>query len=344
MAYERFLVDTDYYALITEEGLVQLIRDRHERIPQAEQAAEMSVREYLEQYYEIEKTLERGKKIREYSELVCYPAGVFFKKDEMIYRTLTAINAIRKPTAVIYWEVVYDISVIQDVGAVMPYLQLRTYKPGDIVKFGTAYWKCLVANGMDFKNVQMPGVVVWEQVPFSEWLAGGEYKKDDVVRSEGVFYQLGETDDSYDPMLDPAENDYWDMIGDYTTDYEYTVGEHDYVVCEGLVFQPVINPNVSKLEENVNIIRDDPRNLNLVKHMSQLALYNLHKLISPTNISETRRYDYEESMDWLVKASKFKLNPQIRRKIDDEDGKPKLNYAFASYQKEFDPYENPWLI
>lgn len=61
MAYLRFLTDKDYCSIATEEHMKQIIRDVPERIPQAEQRAEMQMLEYLDQYYEIEKVLAVGK-------------------------------------------------------------------------------------------------------------------------------------------------------------------------------------------------------------------------------------------------------------------------------------------
>ena len=51
MAYLRFLTDKDYCSIATEEHMKQIIRDVPERIPQAEQRAEMQMLEYLDHYY-----------------------------------------------------------------------------------------------------------------------------------------------------------------------------------------------------------------------------------------------------------------------------------------------------
>ena len=96
--------------------------------------------------------------------------------------------------------------------------------------------------------------------------------------------------------------------------------------------------------EGKNIIRDDPRNINIVAHMSRIALYHLHSIISPTNISETRRWAYEDSITWLYNASKFKINPQLPRKREHDSNLPKVDWALATFQKDFDPNENAWLI
>lgn len=63
MAHLRFLTDNDYISLVTDEHWKQIVRDKPERIIQAEQRAEMNMLEYLDQYYEIEKILAAGKNI-----------------------------------------------------------------------------------------------------------------------------------------------------------------------------------------------------------------------------------------------------------------------------------------
>lgn len=117
---------------------------------------------------------------------------------------------------------------------------------------------------------------------------------------------------SDEAVLTPEEDDCWGLIGDYSEELEYDYSEdaRDYVVAEGTVFYPVLNPNPDKLVDGINITRDDPRNSNIVAHLSRIALYHLHSIISATNIPETRRWAYEDSMQWLYNASKFKINPQ----------------------------------
>ena len=77
--------------------------------------------------------------------------------------------------------------------------------------------------------------------------------------------------------------------------------------------------------------------------MVRLALYELTKNISANNVSIIRRTDYEESMDWLDRANKMKINPGLPRKLDDT-GRPNLDWGIATFQRQYDPYENPWQI
>ena len=345
MAYQRFLNDKDYLALITQEGLDQLIREVHDRIPQAERSAEVSILEYLRQYYEVEKELDRGKRIREYTEMITYPAGVYFyNKDGFIYRTLTAVNGYKKPNKVVYWSLVDDPLTIEQLKCIRHYSQLETYNVGQFVRYGNDIWVCNYRNGFDFKDIRIPGINVWEEVETSEWIEAVDYDLYQVVSYGGKYYMLIVKDESFDMLVNPYESDCWGEIGEYDANYRYSFGEndHDYVVYDGCVFKAIVNPNIDELEENVNIVRDDPRKPSLVKHMTQLALYQLHVLISPTNISETRRIQYEDSMAWLYAASKFKIIIDIKRKTNRDDGLPKKDYALATYQR--DPWQNDWII
>ena len=51
--YRRFLNNSDYLGIITQEALQQLTRGNDERFIQAEQSAEMSIVEYLSENYEV---------------------------------------------------------------------------------------------------------------------------------------------------------------------------------------------------------------------------------------------------------------------------------------------------
>ena len=356
MPYLRFLTDKDYISIATDEHFRQVTRDVPERVVQAEQRAEMNMLEYLDQYYEIEKVLSVGKNIREYSPAISYPAQVFFRKGEEIFKTLTRINGIKSPTKVEYWKQVVDYIDPCLIDNAPKYSQLRMYAKGDVVMFGTEYWQCMVPHGFESGEIHIPGIQAWKEAEVTKWEPLLEWKKNDVCSYNGGFYQYfvedkeegdeTETATASDEVLTPDEDESWGLIGEYSKDYEYdsSEGVFDYVVAEGTVFYPVLNPNADALVEGENITRDDPRNINVVAHMSRIALYYLHQLISPTNISETRRWAYEDSMLWLHNASKLKINPQLPRKTDSEDGEKRVDWALATFQKSYDPHENPWLI
>ncbi len=53
--------------------------------------------------------------------------------------------------------------------------------------------------------------------------------------------------------------------------------------------------------------------------------------------------DYEDSMKWLNDAAKLRLNPQIPRKVD-ETKNPITDWQLATFQTDYDPYWNPWLV
>lgn len=349
MAYQRFLNDRDYLAIITQDQFDMLIREIHDRVPQAEQSAEMSIREYLDQYYEVEKELLKGKKIRDYSPLVNYPAGTHFVKDNQIYRTIAPINGYKKPQSKQYWKLCENIMMINDIDKIPPFFQLQTYKVGDIVIHNREYWECILPCGWDFQNIVVPGVTIWEEVPTVEWEKMVDYPLWQVVEHKGKFYLLMEKPEDFDNTISPAINDCWGQIGEYDEneaynyEFDYSEESHDYIVYYNKVWTASFNPNCDKVEVNVNVVPDEPRNLNLIKHMTRIAIYYLHQTISPTNISETRRLMYEDSMAWLISASKLRLNPQIPRKRK-ENGEPKDDWATATFQRDFNPYDNMWLI
>lgn len=348
MPYRRFLIDRDYLSLMTDEHMKQVVRGKHDRLVQAEQRAEMNMLEYLDQYYEIERVLAVGKNIAEYNPAVTYPTNVYFQKDGEIYKTLSSINGYKKPDAKVYWEQLTDMADSERLEKAKKYSQLRTYSAGDIVKFCADYWQCVTPHGYESNEIHIPNCNPWQEMEYFAWKPNMLWDEGNVCFYGDKYYMYigGDAPDPNKPEPTPDIDDRWGLIADYTLDYEYNhlEGAHDYVVHNGKVYVPVLNPNAAKLADGENIMKDDPRNINVVAHMSRIALYYLHQLISPTNISETRRWAFEDSMDWLYKASKFKINPQIPRKMEDNGVDKKVDWAIATFQKDFDPNENDWLI
>ena len=82
--YRRFLNNSDYLGIITQEALQQLTRGNDERFIQAEQSAEMSIVEYLSENYEVEKELAKGKYIADYDRCITYPVGVHIYFDDSV--------------------------------------------------------------------------------------------------------------------------------------------------------------------------------------------------------------------------------------------------------------------
>ena len=337
--YRRFLNNKDYLSIITEQAMNQLIRGNETRYEQAEQAAEASVLDYLSENYEIEKELNKGKYLFEYDRKITYPVGSHFYYEGQICEVLKAINGYKAPTKGIYWE---ECEGFMDVETLKPYSQMLNYLPDDIVRLNGVAYKCVQSNGFDFGDIRIPGVSAWEAVDVTNWEAI-PYDLWAVVKYNGDFFTLMNKDD-YDEIVNPMESQCWGMIGQYDCNIDtYELSRHEYVVHEGEVFYPVINPNANQPELHVNIRHNDPRNYNLKRHMIQLALYELHKLISPNNVSQTRVDDYEHSMQWLKDANRLKINPHIPRKLNCK-GEEVTDWQMATFQTEYDPYKTPWHV
>lgn len=345
MAYQRFLTDNDYRAVLTPEQFEMLVNGDTNRLSQAEQSAEMNFLEYLDQHYEIEKLFRIGKSIKDYNVGVMYPANAFFKKDGIVYKTMKPINGRKAPTTTRYWEQLTDLMAITDAEQKPKYSQLDTYSLGDIVRFNTEWYVCKAPNGYDMNDIQIPSTTVWQQVNIAAWQPNMEWALNQVCSYNGLFYlkTSSETSDT-DEVITPADDETWSLIGDYSSKYNYSLDAHDYVVADGCVFEPIMNPNADEVEVGANIIRDDPRNINVITHMTRISCYYLHQMVSPTNISESRRLAYEDSILWLSNAARFKINPKIPRKHEDEHGTEVVDFALETYQREFDPNQDMWLI
>ena len=336
--YKRFLNKNDYVGLITDEALSQMTRDNDECFRNAEEAAEISIVEYLTENYEIEKVLEDGKKILPYNSQITYPSGSFFIYEGYVRQALRTIKGRKAPASSDYWA---EIEYTED--CAKKYLQIGTYYEGDIVQFSNCYFKCLKPNGLDFDDIRVPGLVGWEEVEYSEWGANILYDLWKVVKYGDDFYALLGVD-GIDLTVNPYDSDNWGMIGDYDNScntYEFSPTE--YVVFDGKVFAPVMNVNSDEIVDGYNMCKKDPRNPNVKKHMVRLAIYELTKMISPNNVSSARITDYENSIEWLRDASRLRINPMIPRKID-EKKMPETDYAIATFARDYNPNDNPWQI
>lgn len=337
--YRRFLNKNDYLGIITEEALNQLTRGNDDKFIPAEQAAEASLVDYLSENFEIEKELAKGKFIIDYDRRITYPIGAHFYLDGKICEVIKSINGYKVPSNTEYWEECED---MVDMDKIEPYSQMKTYHPDDYVMFTNVLYKCIADNGFDFNNIRIPGINAWEKVEVYDWNAI-EYGLWEVVRYDGKYFTLMSLDD-YDAIVNPMDSDNWGMIGGYDSSIDtYKVADNEYVVYKDAVYHPVINPNAETPELEVNIAYNDPRNYNIKRHMVQLALYELHKLISPNNVSEVRVNDYNNSIQWLKDASRLRLNPQIPRKVD-EHNLPVTDWQMADFRTDFDPYRNEWQV
>ncbi len=337
--YRRFLNNSDYLGIITQDALMQLTRGNDERFIQAEEAAEMSVVEYLSENYEVKQELSKGKYIAEYDRRITYPVGVHIYFEGQIYEVIRSISGYRKPMTTVYWEECVNADI--DAEHATGYSQFNTYYPGDMTNYNGIVYICLVENGYKFDDIRIPMVSGWQEAFTTPWQPI-VYSLWAVVEYESAFYTLM-TLDGFDNNIDPFTSDCWGAIADYDPAYnDYELSGHEYVVYDERVFYPETDVNADIPQLGRNLALHDPRNYNLKKHMVRLALYELTKLIAPNNVSVVRMRDYEDSMKWLNDAAKLRLNPQIPRKLD-ETKKPVTDWQIATFQTEYDPYKNPWL-
>lgn len=337
--YRRFLNNNDYLSIITEQALNQLIRGNEMRYEQAEQAAEASVVDYLSENYEIEKELNKGKYLFEYNRKITYPVGSHFYLGGKICEVIQAIRGYKAPAPEPYWKVYEEVINIDNL---QPYSQMLNYLPSNIVRVNNTAYECVKPNGFDFGDIRIPGVSVWEKTEAEDW-EPISYSLWAVVRYNHQYFTLMNLK-GYDEIVNPMDSDCWGMIGDYDSTIDtYELSDHEYVVYKDEVYYPIMNPNADKPELEVNICYNDPRNYNLKRHMVQLALYELHKLVSPNNVSQMRVDDYAHSMQWLKDANRLKLNPQIPRKVNSK-GEELTDWQMATFQTEYDPYKNPWHV
>ncbi|MFI3332195.1 MAG: hypothetical protein SNG69_05475 [Rikenellaceae bacterium] len=338
--YRRFLNENDYLSVITPEALSQLIRGDESRFIQAEQSAEISIIEYLSENYEIEKEFAKGKFIADYDRRITYPVGVFINHEGRIYEVIRSMSGYKAPSTTVFWEEYVDINL--DLATITNYSQFNTYYAGDIVLYNDVLYRCTSDNGYKFGDIRIPMVQAWEKVEATEWQPT-IYDLWRVVSYDGAFYTLMSLED-FDNNITPYKSDCWGMIADYDQEYnEYNLEGHDYVIYDSTVFKPTLNPNSDVPIIGHNITLGDPRNYNLKKQMIRLALYELTKTIAPNNVSQIRMRDYEDSMKWLNDASKLRLNPQIPRKLA-TDNQPVTDWQMATFQTDYDPYKNPWMV
>lgn len=336
--YRRFLNNNDYLAVITPEALSQLTRGNDERFAQAEEAAEISMIEYLSENYEIEKEFAKGKYIAAYDRRITYPVGVHIYFDGQIHQVIRSICGYRQPATTAYWEETTDTIQPENIPQ---YSQFATYYPGNAVVYNDVPYVCLAENGYKFGNIRIPMVFGWMEVQTAAWQPI-DYRLWDVVEYQDGFYTLVSLDD-FDNNIDPLQSGNWGAIADYDPEYNtYELSGNEYVVYEGRVFCPEIDVNADIPVVGTNLALHDPRNYNLKKHMVRLAIYELTKQIAPNNVSVVRMRDYEDSMKWLNDASKLRINPQIPRRLG-EDKKPVTDWQMATFQTDYDPYKNPWL-
>lgn len=351
MAYQRFLKNSDYYRIITKQHFEETIRKDFNAPGQAEQIAEISIIENLIENYEIEETLAIGKRVAEYNRQITYPEGAYFwgvnevdsaTKIVEPYLVLKPIKCAQRPYMTPYWaEVEIDPSRIEEID---PYSQFNNYGVGDIVMYKSFYFQSLKRHGFSFNDIRQPKTInestAWKYRNAMDW-SGEAVELGEVVYVNGDFFALISLED-IDFSVTPAKGNNWAKIEPYDfSNNLYEIGE--YVVYEGNPYQAVYNPNSETIVEGVNVVFNDPRNMNLIKHMVRLSLYELSKNLAPNMISQTKIQDYMDSMQWLRDCNKCKINPTIPRKKD-EKGENATDWAIATFAKSYNPYDNPYQV
>ncbi len=339
--YRRFLNNNDYLSIITQEALHQLTRGEDERFAQAEESAEISILEYLSENYEIEAEFHKGKFTPHHDRKITFPVGAHIYYDGRIHQVTRSMSGYKVPTLSDYWQEHVDITL--DPGTVQNYSQFNTYYLGDLTIYNDVVYYCLIENGYNFSDIRIPLVNGWVRKELDLW-EPMQYNTWDVVSYNGDYYTLLTTE-GFDNNVNPFDSDCWGMIADYDPEYnEYDLTGHDYVVYNGVVMIPQMDVNSDVPITGHNITLADPRSYNLKKHMVRLALYELTKSVAPNNVSMVRMRDYEDSMKWLNDASKLRLNPQIPRKLSEKDNKPVSDWQLSTFQTDYNPHNNPWLI
>lgn len=160
--YRRFLNDSDYLSIIAPEALSQITRNNPDRFIQAEEAAQMSMVEYLSENYEVEKELNRGKYIAGYDRRITFPVGVHIYHENKIYEVIQSISGYIAPCITEYCEKYIDSQTNMEDTSL--YSQFGTYYKGNIVAYHDALYICLEDNGYKFGNIRIPQVNGWHDV------------------------------------------------------------------------------------------------------------------------------------------------------------------------------------
>ena len=213
--YRRFLNDSDYLSLLTPEALSQITRNDSERFIQAEEAAEMSIVEYLSENYEVVRELNKGKYIAQYNRRITFPVGAHIYMEDKIYEVIQSLCGYKAPLLVEYWEECLELNL--DLESINNYSQFGTYYKGNVVKYNEILYTCLQDNGYKFNNIRIPLVCGWLEAHYFDW-EPVDYNQWDVVRFEGIFYTLMHHD-NFDNNITPLKSDNWGAIDDYDSNY-----------------------------------------------------------------------------------------------------------------------------
>jgi len=359
--YQRFLRNVDYLRITTQQHFDQTTRRYEKTIPMSEITSETQIIENMIENYQIESVLQVGKNMRDYSPFITYPERSFFwvlgrdedqRFNDTPYMAIAPIRARIRPTTSVYWLEVLKADIpkhieLDPVTKDIPlYTQFNDYSPDNYVKSGELYYKCLIQNGFSLNNIQPPRtsywVNPWMPATASIWTAS-VWNLLDIVEYEGGYYQL--TNLALINYLTPPNlaPDNWTAIEPYNTLYNaYAVG--DIVVLNNELFQAVGEVNSHEILAGRNVIKKDPRNPTLIKHLTQLSWYDVTKKLAPSNVSQSILNDYEETCKWLKSCNKCQISPQgIPRNVD-ADGNKVNDWAFADFESDASQTNSAWMV
>ena len=353
MTYKRYLSNSDYYGICLKEMFMDTIHSNEYKIPLAEQSAEAMIVEHLIGNYEIESELLKGKLIADYNKWIAYPQGAFMwyeasngaTTELTPHEVLEDIKSSIKPGGEMYWENLSANDPSYDFTDVDVYSQFNNYIYGHLVQYKDQFFRCIKNNGIGYDDIRVPFLTYgaqnpWTLLEYVEWTTD-IFNLNDIVLYGNGLYRLTQTS-GYDNLIPPNVNPVWSLLEEYdATKDDYSVG--DYVLYYGYPYKANSLPNRDDIIINKNVMINDPRNLNLKKHMVRIAWFELSKNIAPNNISQTKVNDYEESVKWLSDCNKCKINPGIPR-IKDVEGNSRADWAFASFQSPDTIYKNPWYV
>lgn len=328
--YRRYLRNADYLRIISQQHLSQVTREEDSRIEMTERIVEGMIREHFSERYMIDEVLNNGKAMIDYDPSISYPTGACFwfayNKDLTPVQAIVDIKGSQKPLKSPYWIEIKT----NDADDLVEYKQFSDYKIGDVVVYKGCPFQCLQTNGYSSNNVRRPMMSyessAWEFLPYEQWDGKNAVSIGSVIVVDGYMYEL--IKEGVDISLKPTQNIYWKLIPKYVDTSRYSSGNK--VVYRGEPYVCVGDPNAGIVEMDTNITINDTRDQSLVKCMIQLSLYELHKNISPNNISETRTRDYMESCQWMRDCSRGKITPTIPLKDNGAGGKVS-DWAFATF-------------
>lgn len=107
-----------------------------------------------------------------------------------------------------------------------------------------------------------------------------------------------------------------------------TYSEGDYVHSNWEIYKAKVD-SPGALTNNDDWEKGDPRNQRLVEVIVDIAVYNMHSRLTPSNIPQIRIERYESATSWCEMVLKNQLNPGLPKLTANESG----IYLFGSNDK-----------